>query len=184
MPGWPIGPATTAETRVDAQAIRVLPQRAPLSWRNVMRLKSRGIALGSLFALASVAPIVAGQGSAVDEIAKYRAALQDGNPAELWEAARRRSLEAEARPEERLARAMRPRPRPWRRQGRIRAAAALLRRRRPRDGPGDAARLVHGRRCRAIPRRTPGRGPSAARITSRTSRRWSRTSRPSRAASR
>ena len=26
------------------------------------------------------------QGSAVDEIAKYRAALQDGNPAELWEA--------------------------------------------------------------------------------------------------
>jgi L-cysteine S-thiosulfotransferase len=27
-----------------------------------------------------------GQGSAVDEIAKYRAALQDGNPAELWEA--------------------------------------------------------------------------------------------------
>jgi sulfur-oxidizing protein SoxA len=28
---------------------------------------------------------VLGQGSAVDEIAKYRAALQDGNPAELWE---------------------------------------------------------------------------------------------------
>jgi L-cysteine S-thiosulfotransferase len=27
-----------------------------------------------------------GQGSTVDEIAKYRAALQDGNPAELWEA--------------------------------------------------------------------------------------------------
>ena len=26
-----------------------------------------------------------GQGSAVEEIAKYRAALQDGNPAELWE---------------------------------------------------------------------------------------------------
>src|SRR4029078_13099973 len=31
------------------------------------------------------APIVAGQGSAVEEIAKYRAALQEGNPAELWE---------------------------------------------------------------------------------------------------
>ena len=28
----------------------------------------------------------AAQGSAADEIAKYRAALQDGNPAELWEA--------------------------------------------------------------------------------------------------
>ena len=27
-----------------------------------------------------------GQGNTVDEIAKYRAALQDGNPAELWEA--------------------------------------------------------------------------------------------------
>jgi sulfur-oxidizing protein SoxA len=37
-------------------------------------------------ALALAAPSVQGQGSAVDEIAKYRAALQDGNPAELWEA--------------------------------------------------------------------------------------------------
>ena len=36
-------------------------------------------------ACALVAPAVLGQGSAVDEIAKYRAALQDGNPAELWE---------------------------------------------------------------------------------------------------
>jgi sulfur-oxidizing protein SoxA len=33
-----------------------------------------------------VVPTVLAQGSAVDEIAKYRAALQDGNPAELWEA--------------------------------------------------------------------------------------------------
>jgi sulfur-oxidizing protein SoxA len=38
------------------------------------------------FALALAAPVALGQGSAVDEIAKYRAALQDGNPAELWEA--------------------------------------------------------------------------------------------------
>jgi sulfur-oxidizing protein SoxA len=37
-------------------------------------------------ALLLAAPAVLGQGSAVDEIAKYRAALQDGNPAELWEA--------------------------------------------------------------------------------------------------
>jgi sulfur-oxidizing protein SoxA len=40
-------------------------------------------------ALAAVAALVAvaawAQTSAVDEIAKYRAALQDGNPAELWE---------------------------------------------------------------------------------------------------
>src|SRR5450631_4923450 len=31
-------------------------------------------------------PAAFAQGSAVDEIAKYRAALQDGNPAELWAA--------------------------------------------------------------------------------------------------
>ena len=37
-------------------------------------------------ALAAVASYAVGQGSTVDEIAKYRAALQDGNPAELWEA--------------------------------------------------------------------------------------------------
>jgi sulfur-oxidizing protein SoxA len=40
-----------------------------------------GAAALSLFAAAAF-----GQGSTVDEIAKYRAALQDGNPAELWEA--------------------------------------------------------------------------------------------------
>jgi L-cysteine S-thiosulfotransferase len=41
-----------------------------------------------LFALllALGATAAAAQGSASDEIAKYRAALQDGNPAELWEA--------------------------------------------------------------------------------------------------
>jgi len=32
-----------------------------------------------------VAPLLLAQGSTVDEIAKYRAALQEGNPAELWE---------------------------------------------------------------------------------------------------
>ena len=37
-------------------------------------------------ALAAIATYAIGQGSTVDEIAKYRAALQDGNPAELWEA--------------------------------------------------------------------------------------------------
>jgi L-cysteine S-thiosulfotransferase len=33
-----------------------------------------------------IASVALGQGSTVGEIAKYRAALQDGNPAELWEA--------------------------------------------------------------------------------------------------
>ena len=51
-----------------------------------MRFIRRGALPGAALVLALVAPAVLGQGSAVDEIAKYRAALQDGNPAELWEA--------------------------------------------------------------------------------------------------
>src|SRR5438876_5176141 len=44
--------------------------------------------LCAVFALAAlaIAPSAVAQGSTADEIAKYRAALQDGNPAELWEA--------------------------------------------------------------------------------------------------
>jgi sulfur-oxidizing protein SoxA len=40
----------------------------------------------AVLAVVVVSPAVLAQGGAVDEIAKYRAALQDGNPAELWEA--------------------------------------------------------------------------------------------------
>ncbi|HTS21617.1 MAG TPA: sulfur oxidation c-type cytochrome SoxA [Casimicrobiaceae bacterium] len=43
--------------------------------------------LGCVALLAmGIAPALAAQSSTTDEIAKYRAALQDGNPAELWEA--------------------------------------------------------------------------------------------------
>ena len=45
----------------------------------------RGSWLAALLAVVAISSVLA-QGSAVDEIAKYRAALQDGNPAELWEA--------------------------------------------------------------------------------------------------
>ena len=38
------------------------------------------------FGLMLLAPVAFGQGNTADEIAKYRAALQGGNPAELWEA--------------------------------------------------------------------------------------------------
>jgi sulfur-oxidizing protein SoxA len=38
------------------------------------------------FVAALAAPVVVGQQNAADEIEKYRQALQDGNPAELWEA--------------------------------------------------------------------------------------------------
>jgi sulfur-oxidizing protein SoxA len=48
------------------------------------RARTRATLLPSALALA-VTPAFA-QTSAVDQIAKYRAALQDGNPAELWEA--------------------------------------------------------------------------------------------------
>jgi sulfur-oxidizing protein SoxA len=50
--------------------------------RSSHRRAAQGVA--ALYMLAAAAAL--GQGSAVDEIAKYRAALQDGNPAELWEA--------------------------------------------------------------------------------------------------
>src|SRR5436309_7449109 len=52
----------------------------------LMRAIQLGGARCTALILAVVAPVVFGQGSAVDEIAKYRAALQEGNPAELWEA--------------------------------------------------------------------------------------------------
>ena len=48
------------------------------------RAWTRATLLSSALALAVTAAFA--QTSAVDEIAKYRAALQDGNPAELWEA--------------------------------------------------------------------------------------------------
>ena len=51
-----------------------------------MRTIHRRAAQVAASALMMAAATVLGQGSAVDEIAKYRAALQDGNPAELWEA--------------------------------------------------------------------------------------------------
>jgi len=51
-----------------------------------MRFDQRRAAQAALRMLSLAAGAAFGQGSAVDEIAKYRAALQDGNPAELWEA--------------------------------------------------------------------------------------------------
>jgi sulfur-oxidizing protein SoxA len=55
-----------------------------LDGKDPMPILRRQIGLGALLALFACAAFA--QGSAVDEIAKYRAALQDGNPAELWEA--------------------------------------------------------------------------------------------------
>ena len=49
-----------------------------------MRAMPRQSLSGALLALFGC--VAFAQGSAVDEIAKYRAALQDANPAELWEA--------------------------------------------------------------------------------------------------
>src|ERR1700693_6473396 len=46
-----------------------------------MRVARLVLALAAL----AIAPSAFGQGSTADGIAKYRAALQDGNPAELWE---------------------------------------------------------------------------------------------------
>jgi L-cysteine S-thiosulfotransferase len=51
-----------------------------------MRAWLRAALFAAVLGGAAVAPALLAQNSAVDEIAKYRAALQDGNPAELWEA--------------------------------------------------------------------------------------------------
>jgi L-cysteine S-thiosulfotransferase len=53
---------------------------------SIVRRSLRATTFVVLFACAAFAPGLYAQTSAVDEIAKYRAALQDGNPAELWEA--------------------------------------------------------------------------------------------------
>ena len=65
-------------------------------------------------------------------------------------------------PEERVARAVRPRQGPGRGEGRLRRAAALLRRRRPRHGPRNAPRALHGHAAGLDARRTPSAIPSAA----------------------
>ena len=83
-----------------------------------------------LAAVASAVALVVGvafaQTSAVDEIAKYRAALQDGNPAELWEARGEGLWKAPRGPNKIVARKVRPGSRARRGQGRVRAVAALL----------------------------------------------------------
>ena len=52
----------------------------------VMTGRARIVTAIAMALAAAAAPAAFAQSSTVDEIAKYRAALQDGNPAELWEA--------------------------------------------------------------------------------------------------
>ncbi len=66
------------------------------NWRAPVRI-SVVVSLATLAAGVALA-----QSSAIDEIAKYRAALQDGNPAELWEA-RGEGLWKEARGPKKVA---------------------------------------------------------------------------------
>ena len=81
------------------------------------------------------------------EIEHYRQMLKDdpwSNPAMLDVDRGEALWKNAARPEERLARRLRPRQGSRRGEGRFRRAAALLRRCRPRHGLGSAHRLVHG----------------------------------------
>lgn len=50
-----------------------------------MRLNRWSSALAAALAAVVATPLAVGQGSTEEGIAQYRAALQDGNPAELWE---------------------------------------------------------------------------------------------------
>jgi sulfur-oxidizing protein SoxA len=62
------------------EPMRIRRMGMPWSLRRAFALAVSGTA-GALIAVSALS-----QTSAVDEIAKYRAALQDGNPSELWEA--------------------------------------------------------------------------------------------------
>ena len=123
---------------------------------------------------------------------RARAGHQEGNrevpaddrrlePGRAVRAAGRGAVEEEAGAEERFARAMRPRPRRRRAEGRLCAPAALLQRRRPRDGPRDATAALHDRRCRAA---AATRRPSACSATRTSPPRWNTCRRMSPAQSR
>jgi sulfur-oxidizing protein SoxA len=72
-------------------------------------------------ALLAAAPGRAQTKSAADGIAEYRKMLEDGNPAELFEA-KGEACGSSARAEERLAREVRPGQGPGRGQGRLGAS--------------------------------------------------------------
>ena len=71
------------------------------------------------------------QKSTADGIAEYRKMLEDGNPAELYEAKGEELWKKKRGPKNATLRDLRPRPGPWRGQGCLRRVAALLRRHRP-----------------------------------------------------
>ena len=143
--GWRGGtaPARADEARDDAPTTRVPRYRRSLE-EEIHALHSSWRPAGRRIGPGACCPRRArpGQHGGRDrEVPRRAAGRQSGR---ALGGARRRSLDAEARPEERVARAVRPRPRRRRRQGRVRAAAEIFRRCRPRDGPGNADRLVHG----------------------------------------
>ncbi len=101
--------------------------------------------------------------SAADGIAEYRKMLEDGNPAELFEAKGEDLWKHKRGPEERVARAVRPGQGPGRGQGRVRRAAALLRRHPARCRTWSRGCSPAWRRCRAsTPPRSPRRRSAAA----------------------
>ena len=141
--------ATSAPTRrrsPDAAGRQARPtsRDARSGWRSARLVGNMARAALAAAGIACAVPLALAQGSAADEIEKYRAGAAGRQPGRAVGSPRRGPLEEAARPEEGLARALRPRQGPGRGQGRVRRDAALLRRRRPRDGPRDAARLVHG----------------------------------------
>ena len=73
----------SAQRRSAKSSVCAIPVARSSEEKRSMRAKR--VAIAALAAAALGAPIVFGQSTA-DEIEKYRQALQDGNPAELWEA--------------------------------------------------------------------------------------------------
>ena len=69
---------------------------------------------------------LAQQKSAADGIAEYRKLLEDGNPAELFEAKGEERCEQKRGPKNASLESLRPRQGAGRREGRLRRAAALF----------------------------------------------------------
>ena len=89
-------PRRQAHRRSDDRVIaRLRDRRSDCAWRSL------AVAIGGAFA----------QSSTVDEIAKYREALQDGNPAELWEARGEEMWKQPRGPKHGVVRDVRPGPR-------------------------------------------------------------------------
>ena len=140
----------------ESRLVGAIPGRASNS-EEKRRMRAKRVAIAAL-----AARCVHGSSSRRAPRTRSRStaqALQDGNPAELWEARGEGLWKQPRGPKKVSFEQCDLGLGPGRGQGRLRAAAALLRRRRSRDGPRDAARASAWSRSRASPPTDAKRNP-------------------------